>query len=169
MTTMAALAKLLAVSLVVMGLSHTLTRERLFEPLRRRLGNKETWLGYLVSCPYCVSHWIAFALVPLTGAYYVDVIPGLGLVGGVLRWFLSSVLVAMLAAFFRVIFYFVDESQGLVRRRQRTEEEEAKTQAETRRVLHSRLGASPGPRLGDPQDGESNGHLASPARPTSGG
>jgi uncharacterized membrane protein len=149
---MAGLAKLLAVSLVVMGLSHTLTRERLFEPLRRRMGGKDTWLGYLVSCPYCVSHWIAFVLVPLTGVYYVDVAGWLGPIAGTtLRWFLSSVLVAMLAAFFRVIFYFVDESQGLVRRRQRTEEEEAKTQAETRRALRGR-----GPDAKE-QDGERRG------------
>jgi hypothetical protein len=149
---MAGLAKLMAVSLVVMGLSHTLTRERLFEPLRRRAGGKETWLGYLVSCPYCVSHWIAFVLVPLTGAYYVDVAGWLGpIAGSALRWFLSSVLVAMLAAFFRVIFYFVDESQGLVRRRQRTEEEEAKTQAETRRALQDRVQSS------TEQDGEHRG------------
>src|SRR5262245_390949 len=45
------IAKLCLLSLVVMGLAHTVTRERLFEPLRRRAGGKETWLGYLVSCP----------------------------------------------------------------------------------------------------------------------
>jgi hypothetical protein len=57
---------LVTVSAVVMGLSQTLTRERIFEPLRTRLGGKRTWLGYLVSCPYCASHGIAFVLVPLT-------------------------------------------------------------------------------------------------------
>jgi hypothetical protein len=48
----------------------------------------------------------------------------LGPVAGLLRWLLSSILVAVLAAFFRVIFYFVDETQGLVKRRQRSVEEE---------------------------------------------
>ena len=56
---MHSVGQLLAVSLIVMGLSHTISRERICEPLRARLGGKETWLGYLVSCPYCVSHWIA--------------------------------------------------------------------------------------------------------------
>ena len=42
-----------------------------------------------------------------------------------IRLVLSSILVAVLAAFFRVIFYFVDESQGLVKRQQRSVEEEA--------------------------------------------
>ena len=122
-----------------MGIAHTVTRERLFEPLRRRLGGNRTWLGYLASCPYCVSHWLAFVIVPLTGAYHVDVLPrGGGPATAVLRWFFSSVLVAILAAFFRVIFYFVDETQGLVRRQQRTAEEEAAA----RRALRQRLEAS---------------------------
>jgi uncharacterized membrane protein len=116
--------QLLAVSLIVMGLSHTIARERIFEPLRARLGGKETWLGYMVSCPYCVSHWIALVLVPVTGTMPVHVVPGLGPFAGLLRWLLSSILVAVLAAFFRVIFYFVDETQGLVKRRQRSVEQE---------------------------------------------
>jgi len=112
--------KVLTVALVVMGLSHTIARERLFAPVRRALGGRETWLGYLVSCPYCVSHWVAFMLVPLTGAYAVDVVPRWGPLSTVLRWLLSSILVTVLAAFLRVGFYFVDETQGLMRRQQRT-------------------------------------------------
>jgi len=111
--------KLFTVALIVMGLSHTIARERLFAPVRRALGGHDTWLGYLVSCPYCVSHWIAFVLVPLTGAYAVDVVPRWGAVSTLLRWLLSSILVAVLAAFLRVGFYFVDETQGLMRRHQR--------------------------------------------------
>ena len=120
------LFNLFAVSAVVMGISHTIAKERICEPLRRKLGGKETWFGYLVSCPYCTSHWIAFAVVPLTGAYYVDIAsPGQwGIAGSVLRWFFSSILVAMIAAFLRVIFYFVDETQGLVKREQKVVEKE---------------------------------------------
>lgn len=114
--------KVLTLSLAVMGLSHTVARERLFAPLRRRLGGHETWLGYLVSCPYCVSHWLAFLLVPLTGTYAIDVVPRWGRASSLLRWLLSSVLVAVVAAFWRVGFYFVDETQGLVRRQQRAVE-----------------------------------------------
>ncbi|MEO5767176.1 MAG: DUF1360 domain-containing protein [Polyangia bacterium] len=126
------LVQLLLLALVVMGLSHTIARERIAEPLRRWLGGKETWLGYLVSCPYCLSHWLAMALVPVTGTYAVQVVVQWGVLSAILRWFLSSVLVAVLAAFFRVIFYFVDETQGLVRRRQRSVEEEAKMQKAVR-------------------------------------
>lgn len=129
--------QLFAVAAVVMGLSQTLAKERLFAPLRERLGGTSTWLGYLVSCPYCASHYIAFILVPLTGTYAIDVTVG-GWVGGVLRWFLSSILLTVIAAFFRVIFWYVDETQGLVRRRQKTEEEESATRRLVRKQVEQR-------------------------------
>ena len=90
-----------------MGMSQTLTRESMFEPLRQRLGGMKTWFGYLVSCPYRASHYIAFVRIPLTGSYYVTVS---------LPWFVSSILVTVLAAFMRVAFWFFDETQTLVRR-----------------------------------------------------
>jgi uncharacterized membrane protein len=129
---MTGLRQLIVVSLIVMGLSHTITRERIFAPLRARLGGKETWIGYLVSCPFCVSHWIALLLVPLTGTYAVNVVPRWGILSDALRLVLSAILVAVLAAFFRVIFYFVDETQGLVKRQQRSVEEEAETRRAVR-------------------------------------
>jgi hypothetical protein len=116
--------QLLAVSLVTMGVTQTIARERLFAPLRARLGGKETWLGYLVSCPYCVSHWIAGGLVALTGTYAFDIPVTSGLPASALRWGLSTVLVAVIAAFLRIVFYFLDETQGLVKREQRSVEEE---------------------------------------------
>lgn len=118
--------QLFAVAAVVMGISQTISKERICAPIRARLGGKDTWFGYLVSCPYCVSHYVSFVLVPLTGTYVIRVAVG-GWVGTVVSWFLSSILLTVIAAFFRVIFWFVDESQGLVRRRQRTEEEETAT------------------------------------------
>lgn len=130
--------QLFAVSAVVMGASQTIARERIFAPLRERLGGKDTWLGYLVSCPYCVSHYVAFALVPLTGTYAIDVVVG-GWLGSVLRWFLSSLLVTVVAAFFRVVFWFVDETQGLVRRRQKTEEEETATKRLMRKRVEQKV------------------------------
>lgn len=130
--------QLFAVSAVVMGVSQTIAKERIFAPLRERLGGKDTWLGYLVSCPYCVSHYIAFALVPLTGTYAIDVTVG-GWPGAVLRWFLASLLVTVIAAFFRVVFWFVDETQGLVRRRQRTEEEEIATKRLMRKHVERKV------------------------------
>lgn len=132
---MTGVGQLIVVSLVVMGLSHTIARERVFEPLRTRLGGKETWLGYLVSCSYCVSHWVAFILVPITGTYPVNVVPRWGVLSDAIRWILSAILVAVVAAFFRVIFYFVDETQGLVKRQQRSVEEEAQNRKAVRETM----------------------------------
>ena len=117
--------QLFAVSAVVMGLSYTIAKERLFAPLRDRCGGRETWLGYLVSCPYCVSHWVAFVIVPLTGTYAVRMSPRVPILSPLVDWFLSSILVTVVAAFLRVIFFFVDETQGLVRREKRVAEKEA--------------------------------------------
>jgi hypothetical protein len=109
------LIQTLLVSAVVMGAAHTVARERLFEPLRRQLGGKETWLGYLVSCPYCVSHWIAFLLVPVTQTYPLQVTRHWGIASTILTWFLSSLLVAVVASFLRILFYVADEKQSLLR------------------------------------------------------
>ena len=119
MTDLHPLIRLLLVSAVVMGLSHTIAREKIFEPLRRARGGMSSWGGYLVSCPYCASHWLAFVLVPLTGTYLVRVVPRWGIVSTILDWFLSSILVTVVAAFLRVGFYFVDEGQRLTREKKK--------------------------------------------------
>src|SRR5438067_6145534 len=81
-----------------MGLSHTIAREKLFEPLRKAFGGMSTWRGYFVSCAYCASHWLAFLLVPLTGAYGIHVAPRWPVVSPILDWSLSSILVTVIAA-----------------------------------------------------------------------
>jgi hypothetical protein len=119
MSDMHPLLRLLLVSAVVMGLSHTIAKEKMFEPLRRAGGGMSTWIGYLISCPYCASHWLAFVLVPLTGTYLIRVQPRWPVFSWILDWFLSSVLVTVVAAFLRVGFYFVDEGQRLTRERKK--------------------------------------------------
>lgn len=118
------LFQLLAVASVVMGASHTIGKERIFEPLRRRVGAPDSWLGYLVCCPYCLSHWIAFAVVPLTGAYYVDVVALPAPLRTFVSWLLSSIFVATVAAYLRVLFYVVDVAQGVLRRIEAVEDVE---------------------------------------------
>ena len=117
--------QLFAVSAVVMGLSYTIAKEELFRGLRDRCGGKDTWLGYLVSCPYCLSHWVAFIVVPVTGSYYVHMALRVPILSPLVDWFLSSIFVTVVAAFLRVIFFFVDETQGFVRRRKKVAEKEA--------------------------------------------
>ena len=64
-------------------------------------------------------------------------VPRWGAVSSLLTWLLSSVLVAVIAAFFRVVFYFVDETQGLVRRQQRQVDEEVATKKAVRETIAS--------------------------------
>jgi len=122
------LLKIVLVSAVTMGLSHTLARERLFEPLRTRCGGMDTWRGYLISCPYCASHWVAFVLVPLTGAYGIHVAFDLPYLTPLFDWFLSSILVTVVAALLRVVFYFVDEEQRLVKTKKRAAQAQVEEQ-----------------------------------------
>lgn len=117
--------KILLVSAVTMGMSHTIAREKIFEPLRARCGGMSTWRGYLISCPYCASHWLAFVLVPLTGAYGIRVVPRWPVVSPVLDWFLSSILVTVIAAVLRVSFYFIDEETRLTKTKKRITQAEA--------------------------------------------
>ena len=125
------LLKILLVSAVTMGLSHTIAREKIFEPVRDACGGMSTWYGYLLSCPYCASHWVAFLLVPLTGAYGIHVAPRWPWVSPALDWFLSSVLVTVVAALLRVVFYLVDEEQRLTRTKKRVAQTEAEARERT--------------------------------------
>ena len=129
----APLVHILLVSAVTMGLSHTLAQEKMFERLRNACGGMSTWRGYLVSCAYCASHWIAFILVPLTGAYGIRVAPRWPVISPVLDWFLSSILVTVIAAMLRVGFYFVDEEARLARTKKRIGQVEAESRE---RELH---------------------------------
>jgi uncharacterized membrane protein (DUF106 family) len=119
--------RIVLVSAVTMGLSHTIAREKLFEPLRNACGGMSTWWGYLISCPYCASHWLAFVLVPLTGAYGIHVAPRWPVISPILDWFLSSILVTVIAAVLRVGFYFIDEEGRLAKTKKRITEVEAES------------------------------------------
>lgn len=41
--------------------SATTSRTHIFKPVRRFIAGKSEWLGELVRCPYCTSHWVCFA------------------------------------------------------------------------------------------------------------
>ena len=59
--------------------------------------------------------------MPLTGTYALTVAPRWPMVSPFLDWFLSSIVVTVIAAFLRVAFWFVDETQALVRTKKRVE------------------------------------------------
>jgi len=55
--------QILALALAVSAVSTTISLSSLFGPLRRWAVARSLYVGTLVSCAYCSSHWIAFFAV----------------------------------------------------------------------------------------------------------
>lgn len=54
---------MMLVIVAVSTVTVTVTRSTLFAPLRERAAHKSRFLGKLVGCPYCMSHWVAALFV----------------------------------------------------------------------------------------------------------
>ena len=50
-------------SLVTAAVAFTVAETKLFAPLREATDRKAPLLGSLLSCGYCLGHWVALALV----------------------------------------------------------------------------------------------------------
>lgn len=59
------LATLLLAGLATSAISLTIANAKVFKPLRKALRLNYGFLAELLSCAYCVSHWIAFGWVLL--------------------------------------------------------------------------------------------------------
>ncbi len=55
--------ELIFLALATSAISVTITRSGVFAKQRSWLLEKNLWLGRLVSCPYCLSHWVSAVLV----------------------------------------------------------------------------------------------------------
>jgi len=53
----------LVLSLAVSAVSVTISKAGVFSWLRKWIASRNEWLGKLISCSYCMSHWIAIAVV----------------------------------------------------------------------------------------------------------
>ena len=53
--------ELLVVGLAVSGITMTITKSNVMQPLRILMS--KLGCGELVHCPYCLSHWFAFGIV----------------------------------------------------------------------------------------------------------
>jgi hypothetical protein len=63
---------LLFLALANATISVTINRASIFDVPRRFLSKRSDFLAQLLSCPYCLSHWVAFVLV---GVYRPQVLP----------------------------------------------------------------------------------------------
>ena len=78
------------VDLVMLGLatatvSVTISQSKLFAPVRDKVSAGRPWLGELVSCPYCLGHWVAWCLCVYNNWFTGMVFPVL-LWPGLLTW-----------------------------------------------------------------------------------
>ena len=90
---------LVLISLAVSSMSMTVSQTAMFRPFRLRLYARSRFIGKLVSCPYCLSHWLAFGFVGWSGCFQ-----------GVLGFILASFAVVTLASFSSlVIAWFLEE------------------------------------------------------------
>ncbi|MDN3514421.1 MAG: DUF1360 domain-containing protein [Candidatus Brocadia sp.] len=52
-------------SFIAASVSFTVTETKIFKPMREWVKGKNSFLGELLSCGYCFSHWMAFILVAI--------------------------------------------------------------------------------------------------------
>lgn len=52
-------------SLTAASLTLTISKGKIFRNPRNRLTMLNSWLGELINCPYCTSHWISLLLVAI--------------------------------------------------------------------------------------------------------
>ncbi len=53
----------IVLSVIVWTVSTTISRARVFRPLRSWVKGRSDFFGEGVSCQYCISHWVAFTLI----------------------------------------------------------------------------------------------------------
>ena len=96
---------IICLSFVTASISFTVTEMKLFKPLREWVKRKNSFLGELLCCGYCLGHWIAFALV----AIYQ---PRLFESWWLLDYFLTALVIAWLAGIQFVVMCWLMEKAG---------------------------------------------------------
>ncbi|MCC6325510.1 MAG: hypothetical protein DCC43_14015 [Candidatus Brocadia sp.] len=92
-------------SLVAAAISFTMAETKLFKPMREWVKGKNSFLGWLISCGYCLGHWLAFALVAI---YRPRLFDGCWL----LDYIFTAIGIAWLAAFQWVLMCWLMEKAG---------------------------------------------------------
>ena len=67
--------EILPLSAAVGSTAFTISRTKVFEPIRSRVMRKSKWFGTLLSCPYCIGHWLALVATGLYRPYVTDLNP----------------------------------------------------------------------------------------------
>lgn len=57
------LFEMLLIGLAIASITMTISKSNVMEYLRTQVSKLSYWVGELIHCPYCLSHWFAFAAV----------------------------------------------------------------------------------------------------------
>lgn len=94
--------KIIYLSFITASISFTITETKPFLPLREWVKRKNIFLGELISCGYCLGHWVAFVWVAIYR-------PRLFESWWLLDYFLTAIVIAWLAAFQWVLMCWLME------------------------------------------------------------
>jgi hypothetical protein len=57
---------LILLSFATAAISMTISKAKVTTPFRDWIKTKSVWIGKMLNCPYCVSHWVALGMVLYT-------------------------------------------------------------------------------------------------------
>ncbi len=92
-------------SFVTASISFTVTKTKIFKPLREWTKKKNGFFGELVSCGYCFGHWVAFVIVAIFQSKLFDK-------WWIFDYFLTALIIAWLAAFQWALMCLLMEKAG---------------------------------------------------------
>ena len=82
----------LNLSIITASISFAVSETKLFRPLREWVRGRSKFFGDLLSCGYCLGHWVAFALVVICRFTLFKI-------WWPLDYFLTALVIAWLGAF----------------------------------------------------------------------
>ena len=88
------LITLFLLSGAVSAISVTVSRSHVFGPMREQMEILNPWLGRLVRCAYCTSHWGSFAVCFIYQPYFLDS----GYMFGLVDWFVAAMVMVGIAS-----------------------------------------------------------------------
>lgn len=97
--------EVLLLSLATASISFTVTESRLFAPFRGLVCRVHPKLGELLSCGYCLGHWVAFALTAIYRPRLMDA-------WWPLDYFLTALVIAWLAGVQWILICYAWDKAG---------------------------------------------------------
>ncbi len=95
----------------VSAIAVTITKAKVFQPIRGWIKSKSVWLGDLFSCPYCLSHWLAIIIVAI---YQPDMFSFFLILDLIIAIFLMIAFSAIVSGIITKLFPFNNEEREII-------------------------------------------------------